>query len=97
VSDLYDRHGQPIGLDLWLELYLSDSYRVVLMTQVNTHVVVSTVWTGVDARVLNRCGQPLVFETAVFQDGRVEATLRNATEGEARAAHVCLVNQLTAH
>ena len=65
MSRYYNRLGQPIPLERWIELMDDDEYRRVASTRVRRWLV-STVWLGLDHNVLGH--MPLIFETMVFDE-----------------------------
>jgi hypothetical protein len=66
MSHFYDRHGMPISLERWAELFNDLKNRVVASDYIND-IWISTVWLGLDHRW--GPGPPLIFETMVFNSG----------------------------
>lgn len=89
----YDRKGEPISMDRWVELSVSE-YKRIDSTELPGDVLVSTVWLGLNHSWLG--GPPLIFETMVF-GGRLHGEMdRYATEAEAQAGHVVMVKRVEA-
>lgn len=92
----YDRQGNPIPLERFLELFADERYQRVEATLVGT-ALVSTVWLGVDYQFGD--GPPLIFETMVFDathpNWSEEYVDRYPTEESARAGHERVVEALT--
>lgn len=98
---MYNRKGVRISLDEWALLmgegrstadptagYHRVGYDVI------GHHIVSTAWTGFDARP-HLGGEPLIFETAVLcEDGADDHFTKWATEDDARRAHDEIVRRL---
>ena len=90
VSRYYDRHGNPITLEQWAQLFKNDEYKRVYGTVIDTpggQILVSTVWLGLDHSFWPDL-PPLIFETMVFDEhGNAVLQDRYTTEGEAKAGH----------
>lgn len=88
---LYDRQGQPIPVHEWIARVQHESQRLVAWDELpNSQLHISTVWLGVDHRIDDSVGAPLIFETKVFGPDRVsvdEYTRRYSTEADAHAGH----------
>lgn len=89
----YDRQGNPITTDQWLQIVGADMapphpYRRVARTNDVGGFDVSTVWLGIDHR-FGGDGPPLIFETMVFPAGSLSEVdmVRYSTEAEAIAGH----------
>lgn len=83
----YNKHGVPISMEQWAELFEDFEGRRIARDEVGPWVV-STVWLGLDHSFL-RSGPPLIFETMVFGgvlDDEMDrySTLEEAQEGHAR-------------
>ena len=88
----YDRDGQPISQDEWIERWgRGIDYRQVARTTVDESDV-STVWLGLD-HGFGR-GRPLIFETMVFGGPLSDECWRYSTECEALAGHAKMVERL---
>jgi hypothetical protein len=93
MIDYYDRAGDPITQDRYLELFEDTAYRRVAETTVGPYCV-STVWLGFDHGFGD--GEPLIFETMVFhkdkgwEDQDVD---RYPTEAEALEGHRRMVER----
>lgn len=87
-------------MDDWLERHHDDSYRRLATFEVRG-ARVSTVWIGYDQAPLHG-GAPLIFETLLSlprphpSTGPLHRFTHYATEAEAVAGHVRLVDWLTA-
>ncbi len=80
---IYDRHGEPIGLRRFVELWNDPAYRTIASDRIGRYRV-ETIWLGVDHGPVER---PALFETAVHDlavplDFRLLSTL-----AEARTCH----------
>jgi hypothetical protein len=88
---LYNRHGDPIGMEVYLTLLSDFDYKIVQQNALPNGRWVSTVWLGLD-HSHSLGGPPLIFETMVFpsRDNFAEiwceryATLEDAREGHER-------------
>lgn len=92
----YDRQGNPISMEEWVEGLRPDNKRVA-STTVNG-VWVSTVWLGLDHGWGS--GPPIIFETMAFARGLGFGELdsrRYATEEEALAGHEAVVLRARLH
>jgi hypothetical protein len=103
----FDREGDPIDLDRWVQLQDDNDYgRVGLdvypsLEDVADHpldpepmATVSTVWIGINHRF--GPGDPLIFETMVFGGEYDEACARYSSEAQAAAGHARAVADLRA-
>lgn len=90
----YDRHGRPLTLMEWAPLLENKEYLLVARVDERrddgSHVVISTVWLGLDHQIGD--GPPLIFETMIFIDGERDhpfdqSQWRWSTEPEALEAH----------
>lgn len=61
----YDKGGAPIELPDWCEKLEDQTYKRILETTMDDGTWISTVWLGLDHQ--HGDGQPLIFETMVFQ------------------------------
>ena len=95
--DFYDREGQPISLQRFIELRHDHDYRFLARTKVG-EVEIVTAWLGLDQGPFADEDRPLIFGTAAVSDreGLVHADQEefSATEAEALAAHQRLVERL---
>ena len=67
--------------------------RVVRQTRIDEHLVVSTVFLGLDHNY-TRTGPPLLFETMVFRHGSGDETRRYSTWEEADEGHEEVVEEI---
>lgn len=89
----YDRAGNPITMDTWIDTYRTPADKRVALTTVG-EVNVSTVWLGIDYRFGD--GPPLIFETMVFGGPLDQECDRYSTEEQARAGHEAMVARVRA-
>jgi hypothetical protein len=91
----YDRDGRPLDRMSYYKLAEDMAYKRVEETTIEGLFWVSTVWLGLDHRMVG-LGPPLIFETMVFpiHDGEPsmgeelwEFTRRYSTEAEAHEGH----------
>lgn len=90
----FDRAGNPITLGRWMDLMHDWDYKRVRLDLIGD-ARVSTVWLGLDHRLL--FGPPLIFETMIssFADGEFDDYQeRYSSEPEAIAGHEQLVRVL---
>lgn len=66
-------------------------YKVVARDELESGVVISTVWLGLDHQWGD--GPPLIFETMVFGGPNDQDQYRYSTEDEARAGHAEIVRE----
>lgn len=97
----YDRSGEPIGRWTWMQKTCDRAYsriaRTTVMSAADPTVAydVSTIWLGVDYSFGE--GVPVIFETMVFGDGRLDLTGdRYPTEASARRGHEEMVTVVAA-
>ena len=94
VLDHYDRDGNPISLDRWIELFHDKSYQQIAASTIGD-VFVSTVWMGID-HGHGYSDWPIIFETMLFgPDGEGGECYRYCTKEDARAGHEEIVEQLS--
>lgn len=89
MVDYYDRAGEPISRDRWVELSGDDLYRTVAVDQVGT-VTISTVWLGLDHSVGIWSARE-IFESMVFGGERDQDCCRYSSEAAALAGHAQIV------
>lgn len=93
-----DRDGNPIDLDALEQMWERPQDRVVLFTSLvdpdGVRMAVSTIWLGIDHAFE---GDPLVYETAVFDGGGLVQRARHRDEAAAQTGHVEALLQLLAH
>lgn len=65
--------------------------RHVAVTEIRPGLTVSTVFLGLDHRMMMSGGPPLLFETMVFEDGEGTDQERYSTWDEAEAGHARIV------
>jgi len=95
VSLFYDRDGQPISEEQWVELRRhGEGYFRVASTEIGTEIWVSTVWIGID-HAFGR-GRPMIFETMVFGGPMADDCVRYSTAHEAQAGHDAVVTLVLA-
>jgi len=85
----YDREGNQISMDEWINLREDQENRFIDRDVINGFLI-STVWIGLDHQFGD--GPPLVFETMVFDQREKENwedifCKRASTEEQAREAH----------
>lgn len=89
----YDRDGQPITQSQWGQLFGDHNYKVVQQDKVNGYFI-STVWLGMNHAY--GVDSPLaIFESMVFEEDSYADLdcIRYATEAEAKAGHLVLLEQ----
>ncbi len=82
----FDKNGEPISFERWIELMERPEYRVIAQERVAGDVDVSTVWLGHELFSYGsnrRC----IFETMIFGGPLNGWQHRSATEAEAVFAH----------
>lgn len=82
----WDRAGQLMSLLDWCISVKVDDYRQVAAATIGTAKIV-TIWTGV-ASGFTRAGSPMIFETAVYDDGMLLRKRTYATEHDAHLGHL---------
>lgn len=82
----YDREGEQISRDRWIELWPDLGYRNVSVTAIDDEVWVSTVWLGID-HSFGTPGPPIIFETMIFGGPHDQEQWRYSTEAAALAGH----------
>jgi len=95
----FDRDGNRISIDRYVELLRDPDYRRLtsddVLTEDGRTMWVSTVWLGLDHGIGR--GKPLIFETMVFVEGMAgDYCERYSSVREARAGHDHVVRQLHA-
>lgn len=98
----YDRQGQPITRDRWVELRFGpaagrqrDRRHRVARTRLGRDAgELSTVWLGMDLGFGQPAGRPLLFESMVFGGPWDGYMARYATEREAIAGHARIVQMM---
>lgn len=96
MSDFYDRAGQPIDFERFIELL--PQQRVVVQESASTptgeQYRVSTIWLGLDHAF--GTGVPTIFETMPFGDGDWDLRMyRWPTESAARFGHQRIVDAIS--
>jgi len=87
---LFDRDGKELDSNEYIALTMDPEYRVVKQDRVG-ECFVSTVWLGLNHQYAP-LGQPIIFETMVFVDGRGDLDCeRYETEEQARQGHVKMI------
>ncbi len=86
----------PEAWRAWMRAAQQDGRRILAKTQINPRIEVSTVFTGMDRGPAGSPGfeQPVLFETATFEDGEVVDTRDYVTWDEALAGHAERVTAL---
>lgn len=98
--DLFDRAGQPIGIEDWTRLFADETYKRVAEDQVGPYWV-STIWLGLD-HSHGYTSEPIIFETLVSVPDDAEGLgpdvdgHRYATEQAALDGHAELVTLIRA-
>lgn len=93
----YDKHGVPLSLGQFVELFEDLDYRRVAWTDLG-QAQVSTVWLGIDHN-FSRTGPPVIFETMLFGplaelDLTDRTQWRYRTLEEAQAGHERIVAEV---
>lgn len=89
----YDKQGNEILIEFWMQMLADDEYRVVGQHEAGG-VLVSTVWLGLDHSFGGEVSK--IFETMVFSKGMQEdvcrryATLAEALRGHIETVHATL-------
>lgn len=92
MSDYYDRQGNPITSERWLELFKDRAYQRVAFTKVKDRRV-STVWLGMDHGFQD--DGILIFETMVFGGPEMDEPMwRYTSEEDALTAHDQIVEAI---
>jgi hypothetical protein len=95
TNTYYLRDGTPTDVETWRALQGDAGYAQIEKTTLSNGRWVSTLWLGIQQGCVPSSGAPELFETVVF-DGDTRqplASLRHATEADARAAHRRLVEE----
>jgi hypothetical protein len=99
MSRYYNRLGELIPLEEWVDLLDDDEYRRVASTHVGRWLV-STVWLGLDHSLFGN--MPLIFETMVFDESaegsgkyRDVEMQRYTTECQALLGHDVMVQKVS--
>lgn len=91
-SHRYDKFGNLISQEEWVELFEEMDYRRVGGTETMFGYQVSTVWLGIDHNYDG--GLPLIFETMVFNsEGQDMEMERYSTLEEAAAGHLVMAKK----
>lgn len=90
----YDKKGNKIDGNKWIELLQDDDYRRIARDDINS-TIVSTVWLGID-HSMRRGGPHFIFETAIFPDNpRLDHEMWcYVTEEEAMESHKKIVDDI---
>lgn len=89
---IYNKEGKQIGGKEWGELLNDRSYSTIKQEDLPDGCYISTVWLGLDHRF--SIGEPLIFETMVFdrEDKEVEMQ-RYTTLEEAELGHILIAKR----
>ena len=87
-SRYFDRNGEPLELMGWCALIELGDYKIVRQESVGDYWI-STVWLCINHNYGS--GPPHIFETMVFGEGNEKYCERYATEAEALAGHLRIV------
>ena len=94
-----DADNRPVEADLmtWAQWWETASNRIVDWTQINSEVMVSTVFLGLDHRFGGK-GPPLLFETMIFGAGdeAQNDVWRYSSWDDAKTGHAAVVSRLRA-
>ena len=95
TNTYYLRDGTPTDADTWRGLQGDASYAQVEKTTLPNGRWISTIWLGIQHEGEASADAPELFESVVFDADTQQplATVRHATEREARAAHERLVEE----
>ncbi|SRR6266851_2866902 len=92
MGDKYNRKGEPISLNEWMNLFENVDYKVVQQDELPDGTLISTVWLGLDHSFGS--GPPLIFETMVFPKGGSSDEMdRYCIEDEARKGHAAMLEK----
>lgn len=103
----YKRNGEPYsdgikGSMEWGADFKNPAIKLVKQETLPNGLFVSTVWLGIDHNHYEDDGQPIIFETMVFQKGDEEEKLgeevfcdRYSTEAEALEGHKAVVERFS--
>jgi len=89
----YDREGDPISYEEWLEKFETPGYQHIAKTELDGGVMVSTIWLGMNHQY-NEGGPPIIFETIIFEGEHDQEMWRYSTFEEALADHHRIVQAL---
>jgi hypothetical protein len=93
----FDRQGKPMSLKAWVDAWGRPEYRLVAEALIDGTRVI-TMWMGTD-QSFSQSPKPLIFGSATFRDGKMQAELESSTEKEALVHHavLCAIAKLEAH
>lgn len=79
----------PQAWRTWMRAAQQDGRRIVAKTQINSRLSISTVFTGMDRGPAGSPGfdEPVLFETAIYEDGEVIDTRDYTSWDEAVTGH----------
>ena len=86
-----DNHPVPVDLKTWGRWFETVGNRVVDYTQINTEILVSTVFLGLDYRWGK--GPPLLFETMIFGGPMDQGCWRYSSWDDAVVGHKAAVRK----
>lgn len=81
----WDRDGQPIDMLDWVFKVGDADYRTVAHTDID-QVEIRTTWVGV-AQGFDADSRPIIFETGIYDSGKLIRTRGYASEAEALWGH----------
>ena len=95
TNTYYLRDGTPTDVETWRALQGDAGYAQIEKTTLPNGRWISTIWLGVQHQSVPSPGPPALFETVVLVVGSKQplASVRHATEADARAAHRRLVEE----
>ncbi|MGN6651025.1 hypothetical protein [Trinickia sp.] len=95
TNTYYLRDGTPTDVETWRALQGDAGYAQIEKTTLPNGRWISTIWLGVQHQSVPSPGTPELFETVVFDVDSQQplASVRHATEADARAAHRRLVEE----
>ena len=90
---ILDANRQPVAVDLatWGKWFAANN-RIIEVTEINSEIDVSTVFIGVDHRLVGK-GPPLLFETMIFGGPMDQEYWRYASWDDACVGHAVAVKK----
>lgn len=91
MSEYFNKQGDVISREKWMDLYADDSYQQVANTKLDNGTLILTVWMGIPHSYGSN--GPVIFETVLFDaESKDEEIYRYATEEGALKHHAHLVD-----
>lgn len=88
MSEYYDRQGNPISMDEWVNRFRDNR---VAYDEIDG-ITISTVYLGLNHAFDE--GPPLIFETMIFGGAHNEDQWRYSTEADAQEGHAAAVRMV---